>query len=56
MSTYCAKLYFRYTNTRHHSGKWLNAVQSEDYIETAFDDYDGKRTVDEVNNVLGNKL
>lgn len=43
----------RFMNERHTHNMWLALVNPYHGIETAYDDHDGRRTVDEVPNVQG---
>lgn len=43
----------RFMNQRHKHNMWLARVNSYPNIEASYDDYDGRRTVDEVPNVQG---
>lgn len=43
----------RFMNQRHEHNMWLARVNPYPNIEASYDDYDGRRTVDEVPNVQG---
>lgn len=47
------KWWGRFINHRHDNSRWLTKINPYPKIDRAYDDFDGRRTVDEVPNIQG---